>query len=412
MFGRFGTGSEGSMSLMMMGTMVVLALVIGGVIDFASLGNQKRNLQSVADSAALAAAREMMITKATDRRVQSITDSYVAANYKGAGAKDTAKVVEKGRAVQVTLSADPKVFFPGPIGANAGRMTVHATAEIVGGGNVCMVGLNQNASSTLNMANASRLTATNCAVYSNSRSASSLTLHNMARIKANLICVAGGVDGPSSAATPKPLEDCPPIDDPLRDHVDPKYGLLACDHLATVVPLLVTVHLKPGVYCGGITVAGGTAILDPGVYVINNGLLAVTLNGKLEGANVGFYLTGALATIRFTPDTTIDLTAPQSGQLAGILFFENRDTIFATYHHIQSNNARHLVGTMYFPNSKLLIDATHPVADQSEYTVIVAKEFELRDGPELVLNTNYGGTPIPLPDGVGNKGHPTVRLSK
>ena len=67
---------------------------------------------------------------------------------------------------------------------------------------------------------------------------------------------------------------------------------------------------------------------------------------------------------------------------------------------------------MYFPNSMLLIDATHPGADQSEYTVIVAKEFELRDGPELVLNTNYGGTPIPLPDGVGNKGHPTVRLSK
>jgi Flp pilus assembly protein TadG len=400
------------MSILMMAVMVVLALVIGGVIDFASLGNQKKNLQDVADGAAIAAAREMMVAKATDKRVQSIADSYVAANYKGAGAKDKAAVVEKGRAVQVTLSADPKVYFPGPIGANARRMTASATAEIVGGGNVCMVGLNQNAPSTLNMANSARLTASDCAIYSNSRSSGSLTLHNMARVKANLICVAGGIDGPASAATPKPLEDCPPIEDPLKDHVDPKYGLLSCDHLATVIAL-ATVHLKPGVYCGGITVAlNGHAILDPGVYVINNGLLAVTLNGTLEGTNVGFYLTGALSTILFTPNTTIDLTATQTGELAGILFFEDRDTLFATYHHIQSNNARHLVGTMYFPNSKLLIDANNPVADRSEYTVIIAKEFELRDGPELVLNTNYGASPIPLPDGVGNKGRPTVRLSK
>jgi hypothetical protein len=44
--------------------------------------------------------------------------------------------------------------------------------------------------------------------------------------------------------------------------------------------------------------------------------------------------------------------------------------------------------------------------------VIIAKEFELRDGPDLVLKTDYGATPIPLPDGVGNKAHTSVRLSK
>jgi Flp pilus assembly protein TadG len=107
MFRRFGTHSEGAMSIMMMAVMVVLALVIGGVIDFASLGNQKRNLQDVADGAAIAAAREMMVAKASDQRVQAVSDSYVAANYKGAGTSDKARIIENGRAVEVTVSADP-----------------------------------------------------------------------------------------------------------------------------------------------------------------------------------------------------------------------------------------------------------------------------------------------------------------
>ena len=399
------------MSLMMMGVMVVLALVIGGVIDFASLGNQKHNLQSVADGAAIAAAREMMVAKASDQRVQAVADSYVAANYKGAGAKDTASIVEKGRAVQVTLTADPKVYFPGPIGANAGLITVNATAEIVGGGNVCMIGLNQAAPSTLDLEDSARLTADGCAIYSNSKSESSLKLHNMARVKANLICVAGGIDGPASAATPKPLEDCPALEDPLRDRPQPHVSLLTCDYLATVVITKMTLH--PGVYCGGIAVLlGGEATLEPGLYTINNGLLKVGLGGTMKGQNVGFFLTGALSNIMFDYDSHIDLTAPLTGEMAGLMFFEDRQTVFATYHTIRSADARHLVGTMYFPKSKVMIEAKNPVADKSEYTVIIAREFELRDGPELVLKTDYANSPIPLPDGVGNKAHSTVRLSK
>ena len=52
------------------------------------------------------------------------------------------------------------------------------------------------------------------------------------------------------------------------------------------------------------------------------------------------------------------------------------------------------------------------MADKSEYTVIIAKGFDLSDGPELVLKTDYDASPIPLPDGVGNKAHPEIRLSK
>lgn len=410
MLRRFAENIAGNMSIMMLGMMLVAALVVGGVIDYMSLVNQKHQVQDIADRTAVSAARELVVAKASDDRVQAVAEVFLQANYNLADGKVKAKILNGGRAVQVEVSIAPKVFFPGPIGRNAKRPTATATAEIAGGGNVCMIGLDQSRPSTLDMKDNARLTASNCAIYSNSQSKTSLKVHGSAKVKAKLVCVAGGVGGSKGSVNPKPIEDCPPIEDPLRDRPMPPIGLLKCDYLATVVPVLTKVKLKPGTYCGGILVAGGEAVLEPGMYIINNGALAVTLNGKLSGENVGFFLKGATSTILFTPDTHISLTAPKTGPMAGLLFFEDRNTILATYHQISSNDARRLVGTMYIPKSKLMIDATSPVADKSEYTVIIAREFELRDGPELVLKTDYDSSPIPLPDGVGDKAEPQIRL--
>jgi hypothetical protein len=117
------------------------------------------------------------------------------------------------------------------------------------------------------------------------------------------------------------------------------------------------VKLKPGVYCGGINILGGDVELRPGTYIMNNGTLTVSLGGKLVGKNVGFFLTGALSTIQFGPSSTISLTAAQDGDMAGMLFFEDRDTLFAIPHRIASNNARNLVGTIYLPGNTLTIDS-------------------------------------------------------
>lgn len=411
MLRRFASNRRGNMTVFMLGLLLIASLIVGGVIDFISLVQQKHAIQDLADRASVAAAREMVVSKAEDERVQAAADAFVAANYKGKKIEAIAKVADKGRAVDIEVRAAPRVFFPGPVGRSAKTVVAYATAEIAGGGNVCMIGLEKNLPS-LDMKNKARVTAEDCAIYSNSTSKKSIKVAGTAKVKANLVCAAGGVSGPKTAIQPEAVTDCPTIDDPLRDRPMPDIGLLKCDYLATVVPLLTKVKLKPGIYCGGILVAGGTAELEPGMYVINNGALAVTLNGTLKGENVGFFLKGATSTLLFTPDTHISLTAPKTGPMAGILFFEDRNTILATYHQISSNDARRLVGTMYIPKSKLMIDATSPVFDKSEYTIIIAREFELKDGPELVLKTDYKSSPIPVPDGVGNKADPAIRLAK
>ncbi len=63
------------------------------------------------------------------------------------------------------------------------------------------------------------------------------------------------------------------------------------------------------------------------------------------------------------------------------------------------------------PNGALYINAKRPIADQSDYTVIVARTVEIFDGPDLVLNSDYNATSVPVPKGVGPIGL-TVRLVK
>ncbi len=469
----FGSDSKGSMMLWAAGLMTIAAFIVGGIVDYMSLSNQKHQLQGVADRAAIAAAQELVVFKGTDGRVTAVAESFVSANYMQTAQQTSARIVEKGKAVEVTVRAAPRTYFPGPIAQNTKSVTVQATAEISGGGYVCMVGLSTSEPSTLEMHDKARVTAEKCAIYSNSRSPSSLRLANSARVKADLVCVAGGVSGATSAVSPNaPIEDCPPLTDPLRDRPEPNVGLLTCNNilgsgsilgsdllgkdgkllslqellgkggliggilsgealkkknlLADIVGgdlvgnlapgILVTgkTTLEPGVYCGGINIIGGDVTLKPGTYILNNGGLVVANGGKLVGQNVGFYLTGALglSTIQFAPTTTISLTAPKSGDMAGMMFFEDRDVLFKFPHIIASNDARNLVGTIYLPGNTLEINSTKPLADKSDYTVIIARKFDMKDGPELVLNTDYEHSAIPVPDGVGNKSRPVVRLAK
>ncbi len=128
----------------------------------------------------------------------------------------------------------------------------------------------------------------------------------------------------------------------------------------------------------------------------------------------------------FEKESKISLAAPRSGPLAGLLFYEDRGVVAADKagagtdpdtglpkaqeHRIRSNDAGRLVGTIYLPRNRLLIDGDRPIAEESAYTVIIAREFALAEGPEVILNADYSLSDVPVPEGVGNKSSKNVRL--
>ena len=163
------------------------------------------------------------------------------------------------------------------------------------------------------------------------------------------------------------------------------------------------VTLRPGTYCGGIAIGGSSHVtLQPGIYVIKDGPLFVADFATLQGKNVGFHFVGGKATLFLDANTTISLAAPESGPMAGLLFFQDRSAKLNERFSILSDNARVLEGTLYLPRAHLYIDADEPIADRSAYTVIIANSVSLFAGPHVVLNTDYDATDVPVPNGIAH----------
>ena len=162
-------------------------------------------------------------------------------------------------------------------------------------------------------------------------------------------------------------------------------------------------------YCGGLKITdGATVVLSDGIYIVQGGKFVIDHGASVEGTDVGFFLAGKESSFEFDYDSTVSLAAPKEGVMAGILIFDDRGGKYDK-HKIFSNNARKVLGTVYLPNGALYIDAKKPIADKSAYTVVVARTVELYDGPELVLNSDYQATDVPVPKGVGPTGT-TIKL--
>ncbi len=115
---------------------------------------------------------------------------------------------------------------------------------------------------------------------------------------------------------------------------------------------------------------------------------------------MGFYMSGSFALINLKGGKEIRLSGMEEGTMAGLLFFEDRAAVLGRKHVITSPGVREMTGTIYLPKGKLFINPNAQVAEQSAYTAIVSYQMELTEGPELVLNSDYEATKVPVPDGI------------
>ncbi|MCP5080359.1 MAG: hypothetical protein GY948_01530 [Alphaproteobacteria bacterium] len=408
---------------------IPLILVAGGpVVDFSEQVWVNSKLQAIADGAALTAAREISMSKTEPAHIQKTVLEYVSARKQDAGSTAPldvqADVAPGSSSVTVVISKEWNSNFSHIFGIDKSSAHALATAHVVGNTKVCALSLMDNEDMPgVQLADSAKLSATDCGVYSNSKSASSVQAAQSAKLEAHLICAAGGASkGTAADLSPAPMTDCKQVRDPLAHRAAPAVG--RCMEMDMVVEK--STILFPGTYCGGLTIKQSAWVgLQPGVYVMKNGPLLVEDEAELSGQQVSFHLKGESAVFDFAEGTKISLGAPQSGPLAGLLFYETpagqiqeernpvKSSLLAILnipslkkprgrradrlHRISSSGARHLVGTFYLPNSSLEIDADGLVADKSAYTAIVARNLKLLKGPHLVLNTNYGATNVPVP---------------
>lgn len=419
LFSAWAKDRRGSTATMFAIAAVGLVGVSGAAIDYSTVSDSRGKLQAAADSAALAGAKEFRLGNAAAATVTQVAQNMALGILKTQGLLSSASagapsigtsIDSTGRSVTVTIDYLHPMKLGQVVGFDTVQIHAVATAKVVGGAPLCVVGLDKDDSQTILLDKAARLDAPTCTVYSNSTKNSGITAKDAAILRAAFICSAGGKagNGPGSFF-PTPQTDCPVTPDPLASRPQPKAG--GC--LRTNLELDgVTTTLTPGTYCGGIVATNGARVtLQPGIYVIKGAPLRVTNNATLTGTNVGFFMTGDGAEVQFDTKSNISLTAPKDGEMAGILLFEDRNAKDMPTHSIVSNNARTLLGTIYLSRGRLHIGANQPVADQSAYTIVVARKFTLSEGPTMVLNTNYGSTDVPVPEGVGPNANRTALIN-
>ncbi len=402
---RFADCVSGQFAMAAAILLPILAGITGGAMDLYIHQFQVTSLQNSADSAVLAAVREASLKGWNTQTAKAVADNFLSTTLAGIGMGNAAytsnvKVDAAKRRVTVTVEQDDYGYFFLGYFKGTPQISVNATAQASGSTNVCVIGLEQVDSGTVLMTQQALMTAGSCAVYSNSTARDGLESGGNAIMTANLACSAGGYAGASKNYKTMPISDCPQINDPLASRLPPTFST-SCNHKNYWVKSKSTVTLSPGVYCGGIDVGGNSAVvLKPGIYIIKDGPRDIYAGARFEGTGVGFYFTGKNAIFSAFGKSIVNLKAPASGSMAGLLMFQDRTSDEADF-VIKSQQARNLLGTIYLPNGNLIIDANNKIAEDSAYTAIVARRLQVGSSTDLVLNTDYSGTTVPVPDGIG-----------
>lgn len=96
--------------------------------------------------------------------------------------------------------------------------------------------------------------------------------------------------------------------------------------------------------------------------------------------------------------------------MAGLLFYENENNIEGAEFAISSNRTNKLLGTIYLPYGKFEVAAEAAVDAESAYMAILAKHVEVTATAELLLNSDYDDTDVPVPDGISSSSQTGVYL--
>ena len=414
MFKTFLKNKRGNIAVSFALASVALVGIGGGITEYASQTASVSHLQGVADAAVLVAANELKLSGSKamhESSLKAVASAYVKHNIdKDLGTPSTSlKLTPADKMVDLDLSATVKTPFLSLLGLNSDqRIKVSARAQIFGGLPLCILSLDEDISYSIRATNSAKVTATGCTVHSNSIKTNAIEVWGQALLKTGLTCSAGGAEGGAGNYIPVALTDCPAIPDPLMGRQPPNMGSGTVSAACTRTNLQLSSGshtLRPGRYCGGIKITGSAHVeFEEGIYIIDSGQFEITGNAEVRGNYVGFGFTGPNAQFKFQGQADVELYAPKDGVMAGLLFYERPNRPEYPLHEINSPNVEKLVGTVYLPKSELRISVNgsgnNAVAEGSEFTVIVAGQITLNGKTNLVLNTDFAATDVPVPSSI------------
>jgi len=419
----FANDSRGAVYIWVAGGMFVFIGMAALAVDMSFAYVLRNNLQTAADSAALAAVSQLPDETAGRAEAKVYAANNMSTEVHSAILKDEdlkfgnwdgatrtfTPAVNPVNAVNVTLrradandNAAP-AFFGQIFGSQGTDIAVSATAT-PGGPTPCLLSLDPDDPDAGKVNNGSVITE-NCSMHVNSSDPGALDVASGGVIDAEEICVHGGTDVQGSTSV-EPETGCNRIADPLAGLTPPPVG--PCKE--TDAAYDTGSHtLSEGTYCGGLHISGDAQIeLEPGTYIIQDGKFNLTGgSATVVGDGVTLYFTGPSGVLDVSGQGGANLSAPTSGDYAGILFYGDPNAPPSTKHGISGGSNMTYEGTMYFPTAELNVTGNGTGSTEASYTMAIARLLKFSGNGTLQFNFSPDGS-VPLPAGM--KARQSARL--
>lgn len=388
---RFWRDRSGSVVQMFAWGLPALAMLTVGAVELSVVASHKATLQAAADAAALNAAGQLGVAQ------EGVLDRAEALALKQLNGVDTlstvtaeAELVDDGQGIKVSLLGVRSSFFGNMLPPGGFKTRVSATARSMNGVPLCVLASENKKAKGLNLLDSAQIKANGCLIHSNK----DVTVEGSAKLSASAVQATGSATG---VITPSASVGAPQTDDPFASL--PTGTKAACTDSGKSKTESGRAYVPAGVHCGKIEAAKGAEIfLNEGVHYFRNAELNIKDDSLLYGRNVVLILDKD-SKLKFQDQARVDLEGRKTGEHAGFLIIADRN--HTNDLEIWSDNVDNLLGVIYAPAAKLLVIGKEAVAEDSDWTVVVAKEIQLKDNAKLTINSNYSSTLVPVPQGVG-----------
>ena len=397
--------ARGQVMLLVCVGIFVLMGMIAVVADFSFMQHQKNMMQTAADSAAMAGAEELdygdlVAAGKADAASNGYTDGAGSVTVAINNPPGTGPNAGNAAYVEAIVSKPEPTYFLSVIGINTMTVSVRAVAY-QGSGPNCIYVMNPTATGA--MSNSGNVTVqSSCGLLVNSSAADGLTVNGSVTITAPTIGVVGNYTATGGASlTPTPKTGVIAASDPLAYLQAPTVG--SCAHTnfrlnGTTGSAGTPYELYAGTYCGGITVGGNAWMhFNAGTYVLAGGGMSIGSNTVMSGSGVTFYNTtgtGGYGPISINGNTGVKFSAPTSGPLAGILFYQDRSIpSSAAGSTIGGNSTSTFDGAVYFPTTQVTFNGNSSV---NGYSIVVADRMVLSGNSSLGNNYSSLANGSPL----------------
>lgn len=351
-------------------TAIVLPVVLGAVglaVDTTQWVLTKRQLQSVADSAALSGSYTALqggdIDYAVDQDVTRRRSEF-------AGLTTIATLSPSSRpgdpyAVEVVLAVPAPLTFAKLFMSKPMMISVAATATMIETDDFCAFALDSEAAGGITIAPNSMVEA-DCGMATNSSARDAITADASSSVSIKKLFAFGGITLPPVPGT-RIRSGALRQDDPLSEILPPAVPNTGCPNLTVNGDGGGAASLKPG--CYGNLVLNGPVKLDAGSYVLNRGNIVFGPTADVTCKGCTFFMTseqadtapGSIGHASIAPSAKVELSAPTDGPYAGLLMHQDRRAAperKGEENMIAANSRSKIDGILYFPAQSLKLDGT------------------------------------------------------